>query len=58
MGHYPNSSDYTYADYLAIGPMVRYAKDLKLMMKVMAEESALGYLNLDKKVIFVYFWNT
>ncbi|XP_044258766.1 fatty-acid amide hydrolase 2-B-like [Tribolium madens] len=49
-GHFPYCTDERYADFFAIGPMTRYSKDLKLMMKVMANESLLPVLRLEDKV--------
>ncbi|RZC41612.1 fatty-acid amide hydrolase 2-B [Asbolus verrucosus] len=49
-GHYPYCTDANYADYLAIGPMMRYSKDLKLMVKLMARDEVLPDLNLNEKV--------
>lgn len=34
-GHYPYCDDEKFSDYLVIGPLCRYAKDLKLMMRVL-----------------------
>ncbi|KRT78221.1 amidase [Oryctes borbonicus] len=47
-GHYPICKDTKFADFLVIGPMTRYAEDLKLMMNIMANEP--NTLNLDEKV--------
>ena len=48
-GHFPYCVDKKYADYLVVGPMTRYSKDLKLMMKVMTDD-AVSELRLDDKV--------
>ncbi|XP_063909576.1 fatty-acid amide hydrolase 2-A-like [Zophobas morio] len=49
-GHFPYCIDKKYADYLVVGPMTRYSKDLKLMMKVMTDDAVLPELRLDDKV--------
>lgn len=50
-GHFPNSNDPTFIKMLTIGPMVKYAKDLRLVLKVLSSkyESPLG---LDVPVVF------
>ncbi|KAI4457697.1 fatty-acid amide hydrolase [Holotrichia oblita] len=47
-GNYPVCPDKQFADFLVLGPLTRYAEDLKLMMKVMCENP--NELSLDKKV--------
>lgn len=39
-GHFPMSSDESFADFLVVGPMCRYAKDLPLLVQVMAGPNA------------------
>lgn len=48
-GHYPNSKDENFQKFLTIGPMVRFAEDLKPTLKILAGEKA-EQLNLDKEV--------
>lgn len=38
-GHYPTSTDKNFLNYLAIGPMVRYAEDLKLLMQILTNNN-------------------
>lgn len=47
--HFPNSTDSAFCSYIAIGPMCRYASDLKPMLKVMSADEG-KCLELDKKV--------
>jgi fatty acid amide hydrolase 2 len=49
-GHYPSCDDVNYADFLAIGPMTRYSRDLKLMMRVMTSDDVVLGLRLEEKV--------
>lgn len=48
-GHYPYSPDRDYSQFLVVGPMCRYAEDLKPTLKALAGENA-SKLCLDKKV--------
>lgn len=48
-GHYPNSKDENFQKFLTIGPMARFAEDLKPTLKILAGEKA-DQLNLDKEV--------
>ncbi|GJQ74763.1 hypothetical protein Trydic_g21609 [Trypoxylus dichotomus] len=47
-GTYPFCQDKRYADFFAVGPMTRYAEDLKLMMSIMSSEPTV--LKLDEKI--------
>ncbi|XP_059616417.1 fatty-acid amide hydrolase 2-A-like [Phlebotomus argentipes] len=49
VGHAPYPGDATGADYLVIGPMCRYAKDLPLLLHIMAGPNA-AQLNLTESV--------
>ncbi|XP_066993841.2 fatty-acid amide hydrolase 2-B [Anabrus simplex] len=49
IGHYPYSQDPEFCRYLVLGPMARYAMDLKPMLKIMAGNKA-ELLKLDEKV--------
>uniref|UniRef100_A0A1B6C6F5 Amidase domain-containing protein n=1 Tax=Clastoptera arizonana TaxID=38151 RepID=A0A1B6C6F5_9HEMI len=48
-GHYPVAKDTNFDKYLTIGPIVRYAEDLPLMLNIMSGSESKK-LNLDKKV--------
>ncbi|XP_019875985.1 fatty-acid amide hydrolase 2-A-like isoform X2 [Aethina tumida] len=48
-GHYPFCSDPRYPDFLVVGPMTRYAKDLKLLLKIMVGDKS-DDLRLDEPV--------
>ncbi|KAJ4436871.1 hypothetical protein ANN_17003, partial [Periplaneta americana] len=48
-GHFPYATDANFHEYLAIGPIARYAEDLKCMLSVMAGEKA-SKLKLSEKV--------
>nr|BAN20692.1 amidase [Riptortus pedestris] len=48
-GHFPNSTDHNFNNYLVCGPMTRYVDDLKPLLKIMAGEKAAG-LRLDEEV--------
>jgi len=49
-GHYPYvDEDPNFLKYLVVGPMARYAEDLRPMVKVLAGENA-EKLRLDEKV--------
>ncbi|XP_032593299.1 fatty-acid amide hydrolase 2-A isoform X2 [Drosophila grimshawi] len=39
-GHFPNSDDADFANYLVLGPITRFAVDLALLLEVMAGENA------------------
>ncbi|XP_063227878.1 fatty-acid amide hydrolase 2-A isoform X2 [Bacillus rossius redtenbacheri] len=57
-GHNPTSTDRMWSKMFTIGPMTRYAEDLPLMIRILANENA-KLLNLDEPVDFktlkVYF---
>ncbi|CRL02527.1 CLUMA_CG015295, isoform A [Clunio marinus] len=57
--HFPSSSDKNFNNYLTIGPMCRYAKDLPTLMYLMAEEEFQPLLRLDQplhtKDIKIYY---
>lgn len=38
--HFPTSSDENFAEYLVVGPMCRYAKDLPTLLHIMAGKNA------------------
>lgn len=46
--------DKEYQKLLTIGPMCRYAEDLKASLKIMAGENAVA-LNLDSEVYVAFF---
>lgn len=48
-GHFPIPSNKKVNDYLCIGPLTRYAEDLKLLMTVLCGKQAID-LKLHKKV--------
>uniref|UniRef100_A0A1B0CV01 Amidase domain-containing protein n=1 Tax=Lutzomyia longipalpis TaxID=7200 RepID=A0A1B0CV01_LUTLO len=48
-GHYPIPKDYHLKSFLGVGPMSRYATDLKPMLQIMAGENA-AKLHLDEPV--------
>lgn len=48
-GHYPSTTDEKFPYYLVLGPMTRYAEDLRLMLKVMSGENR-HVLDLNSKV--------
>ncbi|KAI4457696.1 fatty-acid amide hydrolase [Holotrichia oblita] len=50
-GHWPMLDDDLYRNYLIIGPMARYAEDLKPLLKIMSGPNA-HTLNLDEEVDF------
>lgn len=39
-GHFPYSKDESFRNYLVVGPMCRYAKDLPTLMHIMAGPNA------------------
>ncbi|XP_065221533.1 fatty-acid amide hydrolase 2-A-like [Planococcus citri] len=49
-GHFPDSPDEAWQKRNSIGPLCRYAEDLKLVLAVMAGEKNSSSLNLDQKV--------
>lgn len=49
-GHWPLGVDEKFTDFLVIGPLARYAIDLKLMMKVMCSDKSCTELKLTKEV--------
>lgn len=49
VGHNPSPSSPEQISYLSIGPMTRFACDLKPMLKVLSDKNA-GLLNLDEEV--------
>jgi len=48
-GHFPNSDDKNFNRFLTVGPMVRYAQDLKPLFKIIAGDKA-PLLRLDEEV--------
>lgn len=40
VGHFPNSKDECFLNYLVVGPMCRYAKDLPTLLHIMAGKNA------------------
>lgn len=51
-GHFPYATDIDFQKYLVVGPIARYAEDLKPMMSVMAGDKA-SKLKLYEKVILM-----
>lgn len=51
-GHFPQSEDKNFSNFLVIGPMARYAEDLKPLLKIMSGERA-PELRLDEEVSYV-----
>jgi Asp-tRNA(Asn)/Glu-tRNA(Gln) amidotransferase A subunit family amidase len=49
-GHFPYATDIDFQKYLVVGPIARYAEDLKPMLSVMAGDKA-SKLKLYEKVI-------
>lgn len=49
-GHFPNCYDEKFKNSLVIGPMTRYAKDLKLMLKILVGDKQATQLKLNQKV--------
>jgi len=47
-GHFPSSTDKNFNNYLTIGPMCRYAKDLPTLTYLMADEKHHSKLRLDQ----------
>jgi fatty acid amide hydrolase 2 len=48
-GHFPYATDTKFQNYLVVGPVARYAEDLKPMLSVMAGDKA-SKLKLHDKV--------
>lgn len=48
-GHFPNSTDRNFNNFLVVGPMARYADDLKPLLKIMAGENAPAF-RLDEEI--------
>lgn len=51
-GHFPYATDIDFKKYLVVGPVARYAEDLKSMLSVMSGEKASG-LKLNEEVIII-----
>ncbi|XP_015518190.2 fatty-acid amide hydrolase 2 [Neodiprion pinetum] len=49
-GHFPYVDDAEFCRYLVIGPMTRYAEDLALAVRVMADRNCTAALRLDSPV--------
>lgn len=49
-GHFPYSSDKNFLDYLVVGPMCRYAKDLYPLLQIMSGDNAKK-LKLDEPIL-------
>lgn len=47
-GHFPSSTDKNFNQYLNIGPMCRYAKDLPTLTRLMVDEKFHSMLQLDQ----------
>jgi len=54
-GHVPYATDKNFHQYLVIGPIARYAEDLKLTLSVMAGDKA-SKLKLHDTVILMLKW--
>lgn len=54
-GHFPYATDKNFHQYLAIGPVARYAEDLKPTLSVMAGDKA-SKLKLYDTVILMLTW--
>lgn len=54
-GHFPYATDKNFHKYLVMGPIARYAADLKLMLSVMAGDKASN-LRLYDTVILMLKW--
>lgn len=48
-GHFPESSDDKFKEFLVVGPMCRYAKDLPTLVHIMAGKNA-GLLRLTEQL--------
>lgn len=40
-GHFPHSTDKKFSEFLVLGPMCRYAKDLPILLHIMAGNNAI-----------------
>lgn len=49
-GHFPYCYSEKFKDSLVVGPMTRYAKDLRLMLKVLVGDKQASNLKLNQKV--------
>ncbi|KAJ8967319.1 hypothetical protein NQ317_000970 [Molorchus minor] len=49
-GHFPYCYDEKFKDALLVGPMTRYAKDLRLMMKILVGDKQTAHLKLNQEV--------
>jgi fatty acid amide hydrolase 2 len=49
-GHFPSSRDKNFNNYLTIGPMCRFAKDLPTLTYLMADEKFHKHLRLDQPI--------
>lgn len=49
-GHIPNCSDANFGDYFTIAPMARYACDLPLLLKCIADENGKNIITPEKDV--------
>uniref|UniRef100_A0A336LYA9 CSON005017 protein n=1 Tax=Culicoides sonorensis TaxID=179676 RepID=A0A336LYA9_CULSO len=49
-GHFPYSSDKNFLNYLVVGPMCRYAKDLYPLLQIMSGDNA-SKLRLDEPIL-------
>ncbi|GJQ74762.1 hypothetical protein Trydic_g21608 [Trypoxylus dichotomus] len=55
-GHWPMYPDEKLLNYLTIGPLTRYAEDLKLMMKIISVPNKINFdLGINLKDINLYF---
>lgn len=58
-GHFPSSTDKNFNQYLTIGPMCRFAKDLPMLTHLIVDEKFLPMLQLDQplhtKDIKIYY---
>ncbi|KAJ9583971.1 hypothetical protein L9F63_021682, partial [Diploptera punctata] len=61
-GHFPNANDPKFSEYLTIGPIVRYAEDIRTMLTVITFEEKCHRANLKVKVdlhkLKVYYMDT
>lgn len=49
-GHFPSFDDERSTEYTVIGPMTRYAKDLRLVMNVIVDPEHKATLKINEKV--------
>lgn len=63
-GHFPMSTDPTFEKMLSLGPMAKYAKDLRLVLKILTAKCELP-LRLDEpvdwktiRVLYVHYFET